>query len=476
MFVLNLFFIGAALIFTYESIREHEPRAPRIGMAGIGFHLLLGVMILAYPSLRIPIALYFGFILSFFLILIIPFKPDERSLNGAAGYLAGQGFRFEPMDERDIMFARNRSLRYGSKQYNQYYQMHPEKKAYDDERRTVGGPLGKIGTIDRSYRPNVSMLVSGFGIPNMLAKQAIGGNEVNIGSSYAKKYNVPIDIDPAKATKIVKQLAKHLGADLVGICKTNSMWAYTNRGEIHFGEWDEWGKKIQNTLPFAVVIATEMDHSMIATAPHTPSTVESSYNYAKGAYITTILTKWFETMGYNATAEHTRHYDFLMVPLAIDAGLGELGRLGYLITDKYGPRVRLFAVQTDMPLIPCAPVDIGVEKFCERCLKCAISCPSQAIPEGRREIDRGIERWKLDEEACFKWWGKIGTDCCICMAVCPFSRPNRSIHKVVRYMLRHSYLASIMLPYIDNIIYGKHWKSKIAQEWIAYPSKKKATT
>ena len=37
-------------------------------------------------------------------------------------------------------------------------------------------------------------------------------------------------------------------------------------------------------------------------------------------------------------------------PLAIMAGLGELSRIGILITPEFGPRVRLCKVFTDLPL------------------------------------------------------------------------------------------------------------------------------
>jgi epoxyqueuosine reductase QueG len=159
-----------------------------------------------------------------------------------------------------------------------------------------------------------------------------------------------------------------------------------------------------------------------------------------------------------------------MVPLAIDAGLGELGRFGYLIADRFGPRVRLFAVQTDMPLIPDKPVDLGAQKFCEACLKCAESCPSKSIPQDREKtVVRGIERWKLSEETCFEYWGKIGTDCCVCMAICPYSRPYRGIHKVVRLMLKLSFLARVLLPHVDNIMYGRRWKPRRALDWMDYP-------
>jgi len=74
-------------------------------------------------------------------------------------------------------------------------------------------------------------------------------------------------------------------------------------------------------------------------------------------------------LGYPASANHVLHYDGLMVPLAVDAGLGELGRLGYLITKEFGPRVRLGAVTTNLPLIADKPINFGVQDFCNICKK-----------------------------------------------------------------------------------------------------------
>jgi reductive dehalogenase len=465
--------MGFAGLFTYESIREKEIRAPKFGGAAVAFHLLLGALIFLFPPLRIPLAWLVGIALAGHVIFLIPYYSKARSLGGAAGYLAGDHSDFQPMDERNSMFARNRTVKPGTEQFHHYYAMHPEHKKYDDRRRARGGPLGKPGSIDGSYRPNVSMLVSSFELPNMVGQRArVVPDPAVSHSTYADKDKAPppADIDPGKATMIVKGWARHLGADLVGVCKIDPRWAYSHKGEIHFGEWEEWGKEIPEPLPYAVVVATEMKHEMVMTAPHTPAVVESSYNYSKGAYITTILANWFGNMGYRAVAEHNRHYDLLLVPLAVDAGLGELGRQGYLIADKFGPRVRLFAVQTDMPLVPDKPVDLGAEKFCEACLKCAQSCPSKSIPlEREQEVDRGIKRWKVDEESCFEYWGKVGTDCCICMAICPFSRPYRSIHRLVRHVLKRSQLARVLFPHIDNFFYGKRWKPRKALDWVDYP-------
>ena len=234
----------------------------------------------------------------------------------------------------------------------------------------------------------------------------------------------PAQIDPAKATEIVKNLARHVGADLVGVCRVNPLWVYSHRGEIHYNNWEEWGQELQDFPPYAVVIATEMNWEHVSAAPHTPTVAESAGNYAKGAYMSTLLARWFAHMGYRGVAQNTRNYDILLVPLAVDAGLGELGRKGYLITPKYGPRVRLFATLTDMPLVPDEPLSIGVDEFCQRCKKCAESCPSQSIPLEDKVVHNGVERWKLQEESCFEYWAKVGTDCAICMSICPFARPR----------------------------------------------------
>jgi len=140
----------------------------------------------------------------------------------------------------------------------------------------------------------------------------------------------------------------------------------------------------------------------VGAGPHTPALVESSANYALGAYITTILAQWFGGLGYRAVAHHYRHSDLLLVPLAVDAGLGELGR------------------------------------------------------------------WKLNEETCFEYWGKVGTDRSVCMGICPISRPNRSVHRLVKWLLPRSYLARRILPHLDNWIYGRKWKPRAVASWVQY--------
>ena len=459
----DLALFGGAVYFAVESFREEESRAPRVGVGMALGAMLLGALIIWVPGSRVPMTVAVALGAIFGLLLFVPGKPDARALEGAKGAIAGEPVRH---DERDIPFARLRSVPPGSEAYRAYYAMHPEREA-GDARRREKGLLGEMGRIDKGYRPNVAMMEAAFDMPHFLGPFA--RNAPGEGST-------PAEISPTRATEIVKNLALHNGADAVGICRVNPLWMYSHRGEIFYDRWEEWGKELDPEAfpPYAVVMLTEMNKDHVWGAPHTPTVAESATGYARGAYLSTILARWFAHMGYRGIAENTRNYDLAMPPLAVDAGLGEIGRLGYLIAPRFGARVRVFATLTDMPLIPDKPISIGADAFCERCRKCAESCPSRSIPPGDKEIYNGALKWKLNAETCFEYWSRVGTDCSICMAVCPFSRPDTALHRVVRWFVARSPLARRVFPYVDNALYGKRWRSRRAPSWLDYPKGKEA--
>lgn len=458
LLAVDILVIFVALVFAIESSKEKEPRAPKVGWAASVVHLFFIPLILFVPASRIPIGILFGLYVLFLLVCLIPGSPNPKVLKGTLGHVVGDVKR---VDERGIVFARVEGLKPGTEQYGRYYEMHPEHKAYDDRRREGGGfPVGPPGTIDNGHPPTVAMTEATFHMCYFMGDHAVA--EPDPESS-------PHPLPPEQASDIIKNFALHLGAALVGICKVNALWSYSNRGEIHFDNWGEWGREMPEPLPYAVVFATEMDHKHVVTAPHTPSLAESATQYSKGVYVSTALAQWFSTMGYRAVAHHFCHYDLLPVPLAVDAGLGELGRLGYLMTGRFGPRVRVFATTTDMPLAPDKPVSIGADEFCQRCKKCATSCPSRSIPLEGKVVHNGVEKWKLNEESCYEFWGKVGTDCAICMAVCPFSRPDTPMHRLVRWFVARSPAAKVVFPHLDNWIYGKKWHPKTSSPWLSYP-------
>ena len=443
-------------VFLGECILEKESRATRVAAAALLFFTALLAVILFVPALRFIPGVVTLLLVCLALSLMIPARRNQAALAGTTGHIAGEVARF---DERDAVFARLRLSPENEDHYRAYYDGRPEQEHADATRRAKG-LLGTLGSIDHGYQPLNAMVHASFDIPDILGPLA---QSSPVEGEERKQW------DPAHATEMVKKFALHIGADAVGICRVNPLWVYSHRGEIHYNNHHDWGKPLDDFPPYAVVMLTEMNWDHVSAAPHSPSVAESANDYSKGAYLSTVIGRWFAHMGYRGVAQNTRNYDANLVPLAVDAGLGEVGRHGYLIAPTYGARVRVFATLTDMELIPDTPVSLGIDEFCERCKKCADTCPSRSIPWGEKTVVNGIRRWKLEEESCFEYWSKVGTDCSICMAVCPFSRPDTFSHKLVRFMLEKSMVARRWFPEVDNFIYGKRWRSKPVPRWLEYP-------
>ena len=464
LFGIILFTLG----FLITSVRENEPRAAM--MAGV-FSVFLIALELGIYSLYTQGFFFHG---GGMLVLGVAWAatgagiyffwrrsgPNQRALKGVEGYLVGPAQRF---DEREQVFARERTLIPGSVQYKEFYRTHSELEQLDSERRKAGGLLGIPGAIDRPGETfNVSAMTAAFSIPPHFGKPESHSPEVQL----TKDQRPSISLE--EATVRVKGFARHLGAGMVGVAKINPLWVYSHRGEIFYENWDQWGEEITIEHPYAVVFAVEMDRDMVYTAPHTPSVSESALSYSKGAWISTQLAAHIANLGYAATANHSRHYDLLLVPAAVDAGLGETGRFGYLITKELGPRVRLFAVTTDMPLVVDHPVDIGVEDFCRFCKKCARCCPSGSIPDGDLLAYKGTERWKLNAETCFGYWGKVGTDCNVCMRVCPWSHARTFPHRVVISLVVRNKWSRRLFSLMDDLFYGDKPRPGAPPPWAGF--------
>ena len=81
--------------------------------------------------------------------------------------------------------------------------------------------------------------------------------------------------------------------------------------------------------------------------------------------------------------------EVLQIPIAVKAGLGELGRNNSLITQKFGPRLRLSTVTTDLPLAVDPPVRIGVQEYCDS----ATSARSTVRPSASPTAKSRNRRW-----------------------------------------------------------------------------------
>jgi len=227
--------------------------------------------------------------------------------------------------------------------------------------------------------------------------------------------------DTEAMTKMVKETARMYGADLVGICKLNNDWMYSH---------DLEGRKLSlpSNCRYVIVMAVRMELERLEDTPTFTAGTETALAYSKMAFIVACLAEFIRYLGY--TAIPSGNDTALSIPLAVDAGLGELGRNGLLITPEYGPSVRICKVFTDMPLIPDKPLKFGVVEFCRSCKLCSMKCEAGAISfddeASYRTVcpsnNEGVLRWAVDHDKCYMFWLENGVDCSKCIAVCPFAR------------------------------------------------------
>ena len=119
-----------------------------------------------------------------------------------------------------------------------------------------------------------------------------------------------------------------LGADLIGICEYDERWVYTHNYSRRDGR--DKPMDLPDDLPNVVVIANEMDHDTIKTVPSALSGAATGQGYSKDIIAVLSLTQYIRNLGYRAVA--SLNDTALSIPLAIQAGLGEYGRHGLLIT------------------------------------------------------------------------------------------------------------------------------------------------
>jgi ferredoxin len=357
--------------------------------------------------------------------------------NGGVRVLGAQ----ERVDERDALFHRFYRLAPGTPEFAAYYEQHPEHEAIDAEIRALPG-LARPGS--KSYDPFASpaMAVS-FELSERLAR-SLSWEPAPLGDG-------PVVASPDEMARRVKGFARYLGADLVGCTRLDPAHIYSH---VARGQGD-WGAPIDLDHGNAVALAVRMDHAMTRHAPRLASTVETARRYLDTTVIAKALARYITLLGYRARAHVDTDYQLMCVPVAAAAGLGELGRLGLLITPRFGPRVRLAVVSTDMPLASDAPIAFGVQHFCEICKKCATYCPSDAIVAGAREVVRGVEKWQSGQESCYRYWRRCGTDCGICIKVCPYAHPASPLHDLVRWFVQRNPLSRRLALWGDDLVYGR---------------------
>lgn len=286
------------------------------------------------------------------------------------------------------------------------------------------------------------------------------------------------------AAVAIKHAALFYGASLCGIAELNPLWLYSDYYSptkenkertipvLSEGERLEQAEEawyIPKSMNRVIAFAFEEDYHAMANSPGRLASAATGNGYSRMAVTAFTLSEFIRGLGYRAIP--AGNGVGLSIPMAIDAGLGELGRNGLLVTPKYGPRVRIAKVITDMPLTTDAPISFGVTEFCKNCMICADKCPSGSITKGAQTwkgkspaTNPGTYKWYVEQEKCYDY---NGFSCSNCKMTCPFNKPNNSwLHKLIRQTIKQriGILDKIMVTFDKAGGYGrqlparKFWK------------------
>jgi reductive dehalogenase len=154
------------------------------------------------------------------------------------------------------------------------------------------------------------------------------------------------------------------------------------------------------------------------------SGAQSMRAYMRAQLVGGVVADQMRRLGFSARGHSVIDQDVLHIPIILQAGLGELARIGELVLNPFvGPRFKSGIITTDMPLKTDKPIDFGLQDFCDKCNKCARECPTSAIPFGDKIMFNGYEIWKPDVEKCARYriTNSAGSMCGRCMKTCPFN-------------------------------------------------------
>ena len=215
------------------------------------------------------------------------------------------------------------------------------------------------------------------------------------------------DAQPTDLTAEVRRAAADVGISTIGIAAYDEKYTFSDLAD--------------DLKPPLRVIVCILEQNWKATQliPGPVSEQTALSTNAELMEMTARLAGVLHSLGYPARA-HTTEGMTIVHHYGVEAGLGQLGINGQLLTPQAGSRCRIAVITTDAPLVADAPRDFGIPAICDKCRACVRRCPSGAIPV-KRTMHRGVEKAKLNLGRCFPVVAQVD-GCSVCMKVCPVQR------------------------------------------------------
>jgi ferredoxin len=263
---------------------------------------------------------------------------------------------------------------------------------------------------------------------------------------------------PEELSRLIRAEAARIGLTAVGFAPFDPRYVYhENVGDIDAGS--------------VIVCVLEEDYeseTLVPSREHERRTFEC---YVRLADMNAKLAEFIHGLGIRAQP-YGSGMPIMVIPFAVQAGLGQLGFNGQLLTPGAGARVTLGAICTNAELAHDEPVDFGIPGICAQCKVCVRRCPVGAIP-GTPAVHRGVTKTKLKTERCLPIVGQA-EGCAVCVKVCPIQRFG--LEAVIAY---HTETGRILGKDTDDLegytwtldghYYGVGEKPRISSEELLHP-------
>ena len=201
--------------------------------------------------------------------------------------------------------------------------------------------------------------------------------------------------------------------------------------DVGFADISNLGLPLTREYPFAICFTIRRDDAVVDELPNDEMWRQVNASLTeKTRYLYQVMKGILESWEYRySQIPSTTRKDELpdpgeMLPqktVATLSGLGWIGRSTLLISPRFGPRIRIGALLTTMPLKVNTPV---VQSHCKDCNACVDACPVNAI-KGNVWSQATPRSEIIHISLCYEYmWRDKATlgrrqDCGICLKVCP---------------------------------------------------------